>query len=63
MQNNVASIGEEERKFQTTIDLKILGYLMGANKNDDQPKITIRETAAEFKFVRERVIMGDKKEY
>lgn len=63
LENNISNLGEEERKFQTTIDLKILGYLMGADKNDDQPKITIRENAAEFKFVRERVIMGDKKEY
>jgi len=63
LENNISNLGEEERKFQTTIDLKILGYLMGADKNDNQPKITIRENAAEFKFVRERVIMGDKKDY
>ena len=63
LENNISNLGEEERKFQTTIDLKILGYLMGANKNDEQPKVTIRESAVEFKFVRERVIMGDKKDY
>jgi len=63
LENNISNLGEEERKFQTTIDLKILGYLMGANKNDEQPKVTIRESAVEFKFVRERVVMGDKKDY
>ena len=63
LENNISNLGEEERKFQTTIDLKILGYLMGADKNDDQPKITIRESAAEFRFTRERVMIGDKKEY
>jgi len=63
LENNISNLGEEERKFQTTIDLKILGYLMGADKNDEQPKVTIRENAVEFKFVRERVIMGDKKDY
>lgn len=63
LENNISNLGEEERKFQTTIDLKILGYLMGADKNDEQPKVTIRESAVEFKFVRERVIMGDKKDY
>jgi len=63
LENNISNLGEEERKFQTTIDLKILGYLMGANKNDEQPKVTIRESAVEFKFVRERVIVGDKKDY
>ena len=63
LENNISNLGEEERKFQTTIDLKILGYLMGANKNDEQPKVTIRESAVEFKFVREKVVMGDKKDY
>jgi hypothetical protein len=63
LDNNISNLGEEERKFQTTIDLKILGYLLGADKNDNQPKITIRESAAEFRFTRERVILGDKKEY
>jgi len=63
LENNISNLGEEERKFQTTIDLKILGYLMGANKNDEQPKVTIRESAVEFKFVRERVVIGDKKDY
>ena len=47
----------------TSIDLKVLGYLMGSDKNDEQPKMTIRESAAEIRIVRERVIFGDKKEY
>ena len=36
---------------------------MGSDKNDNQPKITIRESAAKFRFTNERVILGDKKEY
>ena len=61
--NNVSNLGEEERKFETTINLKILGHLIGSDKNDEQPKITIRESAAEIRITRERVMLGDKKEY
>tara|TARA_R110002124_G_scaffold116400_9_gene272928 strand:+ start:79342 stop:80211 length:870 start_codon:yes stop_codon:yes gene_type:complete len=63
LENNIANLGEEERKFKTSIDLKVLGYLMGSDSNDNQPKITIRESAAQLRIVRERVIFGDKKDY
>ena len=63
LENNISNLGEEERKFETTVNLKILGHLIGSDKNDEQPKITIRESAAELRIIRERVILGDKKEY
>ncbi len=63
LENNISNLGEEERSFKTTINLRVLGYLMGSDKNDNQPKMTIRESAAEIRFTRERVILGDKKEY
>ena len=60
--NNLANLDQEERTFKTTINLKILGYLLGSGPNDDQPKITIRENAVEVRIPRERVIFGDKRE-
>lgn len=63
LENNISNLSEEERSFKTTINLKVLGYLMGSDKNDEQPKMTIRESAAEIRIARERVILGDKKEY
>lgn len=63
LENNISNLSEEERNFKTTINLKILGYLMGSDKNDEQPKMTIRDSAAEIRIVRERVILGDKKDY
>ena len=63
LENNISNLSEEERNFKTTINLRVLGYLMGAGSNDDQPKITIRESAAQFRFTGERVILDDKKEY
>ena len=43
LDNNLANLDQEERTFKTTINLKILGYLLGSDKNDNQPKLTIRE--------------------
>jgi hypothetical protein len=62
LENNISDLSEEERSFKTTINLKVLGYLVGSANNDNQPKMTIRENAVEFKFSRERVIVGDKKD-
>jgi hypothetical protein len=63
LENNISNLSEEERSFKTVVTLKILGYLMGSDKNDDQPKVTIRESAAEIRITRERVVLGDDKDY
>jgi len=57
--NNVRNLGDNERIFETRIDVRILGYLIGANKNDERPKMTIRQNAVEIKLPREHVIFGD----
>jgi hypothetical protein len=61
MTNNTANLGEDERMFQTKIDLKVLGYLLGDGINEEAPKITTRETIVEVKLIRERTIVGDSK--
>jgi hypothetical protein len=63
LENNISNLSEEERNFKTIINLRVIGYLMGSNSNDNQPKMTIRESAAQFRFTGERVILDDKKEY
>jgi hypothetical protein len=60
--NNVADLGEEERLFHTTIEVRVLGYLIGQNDNQNQPKIVIRENQVDVKIPRERVIVGDIKD-
>ena len=59
--NNMSNLGEEERMFQTKIDIKVLGYLLGDGKNDESPKIITKETIVEIKLIRERSIVGDEK--
>jgi len=59
--NNVATLGEEERSFETTINLKVLGFLLGDGPNEEAPKIVTKQTIVEVKLIRERSIVGDKK--
>lgn len=48
--NNVGNMGDAERTFETKIDIRILGYLIGAGKNEERPKMTIRENAVDIKL-------------
>ena len=57
--SNTSQMNEEERMYETTISIKILGYLIGEGPNRERPKVTIRENAVEVKIPRERVIVGD----
>ena len=59
--NNVSNLSEEERSFQTTVSLKVLGYLIGEGDSDDSPKVVIKENIVEVKLIRERSIIGDEK--
>ena len=60
---NVKNLAEDERIYATTVNVKILGYLIGQDTNAERPKITVRENAVEIKIPREKVIMGDINEF
>ena len=57
--NNIASMSDNERTYQTSISAKILGYLIGEGSNEERPKITIRENAVTLVQVRERASLGE----
>lgn len=57
--NNIGSLGEEERKYETEIDIRTLGYLIGEGINQTQPKVVVRENAVEVKIPREYTVFGD----
>lgn len=59
MTNNVSSLGVDERKFQTDVNIKVLGYIIGSGANDERPRIVRRQNAIEVKIPRERVITED----
>jgi len=57
--NNFSSFTNEERKLETKIQIEVLGYLIGENKNQDRPKYAIRENAVEIKMPRERIVLQE----
>ena len=60
--NNISSFSNEERKFETKITIDVLGHLIGAGVNEDQPQFAIRENAVDFKMPRERIMTKDEVE-
>jgi hypothetical protein len=62
-ENNVADMGEGAREFQTKIEFKVLGALIGHGPNQEKPKVVIRENAVDVKMMRERVQLQDEAEY
>ena len=61
--NNVKNMGEDERMYESTVQIKVLGYIIGADKNEERPKIVTRENAVEVKQPREKFMTGDKPEH
>ena len=57
--NNIASMSDNERTYQTSISAKILGYLIGEGSNEERPKISIRENAVTLVQMRERTSLGE----
>lgn len=63
LNNNISNMQGEERIFETSIDIRTLGYLIGDDKNEMSPVIVRRENAVEIKIPRERIAVGDNPEY
>jgi hypothetical protein len=57
--NNITEMGDETRIYESTMTFKILGYLVGAEANQEQPQIVIRENAVSVAIPRERTIFKD----
>ena len=50
-----------KRRFETSLTMTVLGYLIGAGKNQKNPNVVIRQSAAKIQIQRERTIVGDSK--
>ena len=57
--SNANDMGESELTYEARISIKVLGYVLGSDKNDDTPKITVKENAIDIKISRERVATGE----
>jgi hypothetical protein len=59
LNNNISSMDNDERKFETKVSIEVLGYLIGEDKNQPTPTFAVRENAVEFRIPRERVVLED----
>jgi hypothetical protein len=58
--NNVSAVEQEERIYQTSITINVLGYLYGQDSNDDSPKVLRQEGVAKIKITGEKTILSEK---
>ena len=57
--DNLSDFSGDERKFETKINLKVIGYIVGEGKNREKPHYSIKENAVEVKIPRERITLGE----
>lgn len=50
---------EKERIFEINLDLKVLGYIYTAEKNEEQQEVTVRENVVDIKIPRERSSLSE----
>ena len=60
--NNISDLQQNERLFESEINIKVLAHLVGDELNNNRPKIITRESIVEVKIPREYVILGEEKE-
>tara|TARA_B100000287_G_scaffold236633_1_gene222762 strand:- start:839 stop:2047 length:1209 start_codon:yes stop_codon:yes gene_type:complete len=58
-ESNVSDFSDSERSFSTTVQIQVLGYIIGEEGNREKPFYAIRENIVEVKLPRERLIFGD----
>ena len=55
--NNLNNLGQEERKFETKISIKVLGHIVGdGDTNEERPKIVVKENIVEVKIPTESIM-------
>ena len=58
--NNTTNLAEEERMFETKVDIKVLAYLVGEGYNRNKRVLSKRENAVRVRITNERRILADK---
>lgn len=61
--NNVADSTNEERKFETKINIQVIGYIIGTDKNQVKPNFVYRESMVDIKIPRERSMLNEVPEH
>ena len=58
-ENNLSSMGTDERTFETKFDINVLGFVFGADANQETPNLVLRESIVDVTFTNERSVFGD----
>ena len=59
LNTNFSDMGEDERLIENKIEIKVLGYLISAGKNEKRPRVVISENAVQVRLSRERTMLED----
>ena len=54
--NNVGTLDEEERRFETEIQIRVEGYLIGDGDNQQQQRVAFRQNQVKVRFGKEKTI-------
>jgi hypothetical protein len=57
-QESISNLGDQERKYKTSIGVKVLGYLIGEGDNQEKRQNKIIENAVELKLPKENIILA-----
>jgi len=58
-QNNLSSMGADERTIETQFNINVLGYILGSEENQEGPRISFRESIVDVAITKEEAIFGD----
>tara|TARA_R110000824_G_scaffold82136_8_gene206040 strand:+ start:13311 stop:14279 length:969 start_codon:yes stop_codon:yes gene_type:complete len=61
--NNISSLANSEKIYESKIQVRVIGYIMGAGPNQKGPQVARRENFVEVRFPREHVMVGDINEF
>jgi len=63
IKNNLSSLGNNEKVYESVVNIKVIGYIMGAGPNQKGPQVSRKENFVEVRFPREHVVLGDINEF
>ena len=56
-------MGSDERTFESTVQIKVLAYLIGDDANEVKPFNVVRENPVQLRFTREKPSVGEKPDH
>ena len=61
--NNAINLGDQERFYESSVNIRLLAYLIGDGTNADKPKVVIKESPVKIVQMRERIASDEETEF